>query len=80
MAVEMGWLAADPTFGYRLSFEEKDPMRLEMEELNALVNKEIAIARLAEARDCYIFMCYMDMAQSRIGQKTRTRPGIFHRP
>ena len=40
MAVEMGWLAADPTSGYRLSFQEKDPMRLEMEELNTLVTKK----------------------------------------
>ena len=62
MAVEMGWLAADPTSGYRLSFQEKDPMRLEMEELNALVTKEISIARLAEARDCYVFMCYTGFA------------------
>ncbi|HVU94851.1 MAG TPA: site-specific integrase [Puia sp.] len=62
MAVEMGWLATDPTSGYRLSFEEKDPMRLEMEKLNALVNKEISIARLAEARDCYVFMCYTGFA------------------
>jgi len=62
MAVEMGWLATDPSSGYRLSFEEKDPMRLEMEELNVLVTKEISIARLAEARDCYVFMCYTGFA------------------
>lgn len=29
MAVEMGWLAIDPTSGYRLSFENKEPVRLE---------------------------------------------------
>jgi Phage integrase SAM-like domain/Arm DNA-binding domain len=28
MAVEMGWLATDPTAGFRLSFEEKEPVRL----------------------------------------------------
>jgi site-specific recombinase XerD len=62
MAVEMGWLATDPTAGFRLSFEEKEPVRLEMEELNVLVTKEISIARLAEARDCYVFMCYTGYA------------------
>jgi integrase len=33
-----------------------------MIELNALVAKEIPIARLAEARDCYVFMCYTGYA------------------
>lgn len=33
-----------------------------MEELNALVTKEISIVRLAEARDCYVFMCYTGFA------------------
>ncbi len=40
-----------------MSFDEKEPLRLEMEELEALVSKEISIGRLAEARDCYVFMC-----------------------
>src|SRR5258708_7758583 len=62
MAVEMGWLAADPTAGFRLSFDEKEPLWLEMEELNELVSKEIFIGRLAEARDCYAFMCYTGYA------------------
>jgi site-specific recombinase XerD len=62
MAVEMGWLNADPTAGYRLSFNEKEPLRLEMEELNRLASKEININRLAEARDCYVFMCYTGYA------------------
>src|ERR1700689_4763131 len=58
----MGWLAADPTATYRLSFVEKDPLRLEREELQSLVEKEIRIPRLAEARDCYVFMCYTGYA------------------
>ena len=63
MAVEMGWLAVDPTArGFRLSFNEKEPLRLEMEELDSLVSKEISIGRLAEARDCYVFMCYTGYA------------------
>jgi len=62
MALEMGWLATDPTLGYRLSFENKEPIRLEMVELNALVAKDIPVGRLAEARDCYVFMCYTGYA------------------
>ncbi len=62
LAVEMGWLAIDPTSGYRLSFDNKEPVRLEMVELNALVAKEIPVGRLAEARDCYAFMCYTGYA------------------
>jgi site-specific recombinase XerD len=62
MAVDMGWLAADPTATYRLSFVEKDPLRLEREELRSLVEKEIRIPRLAEARDCYVFMSYTGFA------------------
>ena len=62
LAVEMGWLATDPTSGYRLSFENKEPMRLEMVELNALVAKDLPVGRLAEARDCYVFMCYTGYA------------------
>jgi site-specific recombinase XerD len=62
MAVDMGWLTSDPTAAYRLSFDEKDPLRLEREELRDLVKKEIRIPRLAEARDCYVFMCYTGFA------------------
>jgi site-specific recombinase XerD len=62
MAVEMGWLPADPTGHYRLSFEDKDPLRLEMDELFKLATKEMPIARLAQARDCYVFMCYTGYA------------------
>lgn len=62
MAVEMGWLPTNPTGHYRLSFEEKAPFRLEMNQLINLATKEIPITRLAEARDCYIFMCYTGYA------------------
>ncbi len=62
MAVEMGWLATDPTGHYRLSFEDREPVRLEMNELTNLATKEISTARLAEARDCYVFMCYTGYA------------------
>jgi site-specific recombinase XerD len=62
MAVEMGWLGSDPTAGYRLSFTEKEPLRLEMAELATLAAKEIPVIRLAEARDCYVFMCYTGYA------------------
>jgi site-specific recombinase XerD len=62
MAVEMGWLPTDPTSHFRLSFEDKAPIRLEMDELINLATKEIPIARLAEARDCYVFMCYTGYA------------------
>jgi len=61
-AMEMGWLGADPTAGFQLSFQQNDPIRLEMEELKRLATKAIPGERLAQVRDCYVFMCYTGFA------------------
>jgi len=62
MATERGWLKINPLASFKCSFDEKDPLRLEMDELNSLASKRILIPRLAEARDCYVFMCYTGYA------------------
>jgi len=62
MAAKRGWMKSNPTREYVCRLEEKEPLRLEMNELYAICTKEILNNRLSEARDCYIFMCFTGYA------------------
>jgi site-specific recombinase XerD len=62
MATEREWIPTNPIASFKCSFIERDPLRLELHELETLYNKEIKIRRLEEARDIYVFMCYTGFA------------------
>lgn len=62
MAIDRGWLKVNPLASFKCTFDEKDPLRLEMDELNRLAAKKFEIDRLVEAEDCYVFMCYTGYA------------------
>ena len=62
MALERGWVLKNPISTFRCTFIERDPLRLEMEELVTLYEKPITIKKYEEARDCYVFMCYTGFA------------------
>ncbi|ANI89694.1 hypothetical protein A9P82_10575 [Arachidicoccus ginsenosidimutans] len=62
MAHRRGWMKANLASEYKCRYEDKEPTRLEMEELQVLCKKEIANRRLSETRDCYVFMCFTGYA------------------
>jgi site-specific recombinase XerD len=62
MAVERDWIPSNPIASFRCSFIEREPLRLELDELYTLYEKPITIKRLEEARDIYVFMCFTGFA------------------
>lgn len=64
IAVEHGWLVKSPyrDMGYRL--EEIDKPYLTMEEMNAIINKEMTIRRLALVKDLFVFCCHTGLSFS----------------
>ena len=62
MANGRGWMKTNLASTFKCSYEEESPNRLEMAELQVLRNKNFTITRLAEARDCFVFMCYTGFA------------------
>ncbi len=61
MAVDQGWLAANPLGGFKCSYGDPQRERLTMEEIMVLYNKDL-IPRLAEVRDIYLFCCFTGYA------------------
>jgi site-specific recombinase XerD len=61
MAVDQGWISANPLGGFKCSYEDPQRQRLTMEEIMILYNKDL-ITRLAEVRDIYLFCCFTGYA------------------
>lgn len=61
MAVDQGWIPANPLGGFKCSYEDPQRERLTIEEIMVLYNKEL-IPRLAEVRDIYLFCCFTGYA------------------
>lgn len=78
MAHRRGWMKANPASEYKCRYEDKEPVRLEMEELERFCKKEIPQARLSETRDCYVFMCFTGYAY--IDVSGLTQSNIFIGP
>ena len=64
LAHNRGWIKTNPAATYKCTFEEKDPVRLEIDELYTIYSKKIENQRLSEIRDCYVFMCFTGYAYS----------------
>ncbi|GEP93498.1 Site-specific recombinase XerD [Chitinophaga terrae (ex Kim and Jung 2007)] len=61
LAVDQGWLSANPLGGFKCSYVDPQRERLTMDEIMTLYNKEL-IPRLAEVRDIYLFCCFTGYA------------------
>ena len=64
MALAKEWMRKDPFYGYKMQQDETDPTFLTYEELQAIMNKEFTIPRLALVRDIFVFACFTGLAFS----------------
>lgn len=78
MAYGRGWIKTNPAALYKCSYEEDEPVRLEIDELHTIITKQIDLPRLSEARDCYVFMCFTGYAY--IDVSSLTRANLFKGP
>ncbi|QES88488.1 site-specific integrase [Rhizosphaericola mali] len=62
LANNRGWTSTNLAGTFKCVYEDENPVRLEMNELNKLMDKEFSISRLEEARDCFVFMCFTGFA------------------
>jgi site-specific recombinase XerD len=61
-ATERNWLLKNPLAGYKCSYFNPERDILDEFEIMELYNKKLPVARLAEVRDAYIFMCFTGYA------------------
>ncbi|HVI43875.1 MAG TPA: site-specific integrase [Chitinophaga sp.] len=61
LAVDQGWIPANPLSGFKCSYVDPQRERLTMDEIMILYNKDL-IPRLAEVRDIYLFCCFTGYA------------------
>lgn len=64
MAIAKEWMRKDPFYGYKMDQDETDPTFLTYDELQAIMNKEFTIPRLALVKDIFIFACFTGLAFS----------------
>lgn len=69
-AVMHEYIPSNPFSFFKVSFQPTNRTRLTMEEVEKLANKEISIARLAEVRDCYLFVCYTGYSYKQLYELT----------
>jgi len=62
LALKNGWLDKDPFINYSAKLVPVNRGYLDKDELNALENLKIAIPRLDQVRDIFIFSCYTGLA------------------
>lgn len=61
-AITEGWTKFNALKGFKCTYEQPDREVLEMHEIMAIYNKHIAVERLVEIRDVYIFCCFTGYA------------------
>jgi site-specific recombinase XerD len=71
LAVKNEWLDRDPFSRFKLSLKEVKKECLTKDELQVLENKTIAIDRLDQVRDIFVFCCYTGLAYSDVQKLTR---------
>jgi site-specific recombinase XerD len=57
-----GWLAKDPFVGFKMNKREIERPFLVQEELDAIINKDFPIQRVAQVRDIFVFCCYTGLS------------------
>lgn len=60
----MGWIINDPFVYYKAKLEEVDKEILTQEELNKLISKTFAIARMQQVKDVFLFCCLTGLSYS----------------
>lgn len=65
-----GWIMKDHILNYKSKVIEIEKIYLTQEELDAIINKDICIYRLALVRDIFIFSCYTGLAYIDVKQLT----------
>lgn len=68
IALAKGWMKKDPFAQVHFHFEPVEREFLEKQELKAMLNKEIAITRLAQVRDIFCFCCLTGLAFTDVQQ------------
>ena len=63
-AVSHGMLQEDPFYDKKITFEEVDVPHLTLEELQAIMEKDIQNDRLRRVRDVFVFSCFTGLAYS----------------
>ena len=61
-AIDEGWIKHNTISGFKCTYKDPDRETLEMHELVGMYEKEIAVERLAEVRDVYVFCCFTGYA------------------
>lgn len=64
MCVEIDWLPANPFNAFKCSYVNPEREVLTSDEINALLEKDIKMPRLAMIRDVFVFCCYTGFAYS----------------
>jgi integrase/recombinase XerD len=57
-SIKMGWLTKEPFSNYKLKFVKKDPVFLELDELNRIENFVFQDPHIQYVADLFIFSCY----------------------
>lgn len=57
-----GWLEKDPFLSYKGKVREVERVYLSQEEIETIINKELAIKRLELVRDMFVFSCFTGLA------------------
>ena len=61
-AKDNGWVQTDPFGGFKISMEETHREHLTIDELGALMSKEITSERLQRVKDIFVFSCFTGLA------------------
>ncbi len=64
LALKNDWIRKDPFAYYRFRQEDTDPAFLTLEEIKAILCKEIGIKRVSQVRDVFVFCCFTGLAFS----------------
>ncbi len=62
LAMTNGWLKEDPFRNTKFHLEKVDLDFLSQEELDMLINKKMAVGRLEQVKDVYLFCCFTGLA------------------
>src|SRR5690606_33395361 len=70
ICIANGWMIKDPFLHYKIKLKEVERNVLTQEELQTIMDKRIAVERLALVRDIFIFSCYTGLAYIDVKQLT----------
>jgi len=72
ICIANGWLDKDPFIKFKTKLKEVERTILNMDEVNAIFEKELSNERLSIVRDTFIFSCYTGLAYSDVAKLTKT--------